>query len=72
MAEEGTKGVSARGAFFIGLVLGAGLVLVFAVLQHKGFMKEIRDLQVRMEVIEKDRVHTLGDLTAEKLKNASK
>lgn len=52
MADEANKSLSARGAFVIGLALGAGILLVYSILQTKRLNGEIMNLRndlVRME-----------------------
>ena len=48
MAEESPKSVSSRGAFIIGLVLGAGLLLIFSVIQTSRLTREIYKLKEQL------------------------
>ena len=55
MADEATaKTVSARGAFFIGLVLGVGVVLIFSILKTGQLQEELNTVKNDLALMRKE------------------
>ncbi|MFH0937858.1 MAG: hypothetical protein V1899_01010 [Planctomycetota bacterium] len=62
MSEENTKSISARGAFTIGLVLGAGLLLVFSIIQTSRMKNEINKLKEQLILTDKKVIQARADM----------
>ena len=61
MAEEGAKTVSARGSFFIGLVLGLGLGCLFALFQHQRFTRDLAKLNADKAIAQQRAAEAKGE-----------
>lgn len=68
MAEEegATKGLSARGAFFIGLVLGGGLGVLTCMFQTMKLTNEINRLNGEKMLVTKQLMDARGRIAAAK------
>jgi len=62
MAEENPKSLSARGAFAIGLVLGAGLLLIYTVLETSKLKADINKLNQELALTNKRVLQARSDL----------
>ena len=67
MSEE-KKSLSPRGSFFIGFVLGAGILLVALQVQTKRLNDELGRVRGEVEMLTKRSQNLQGELSAMKLK----
>jgi hypothetical protein len=69
MAEDAGKSLSARGAFVIGLALGAGILLIYSILQTKRLTGEIQKLRNDLTIMETKVANSNAELA--KLRDAT-
>ena len=72
MADDETKRISGRGAFLIGLFLGAGVIFVYSTLQTSHLSTELHKLQCDLDNTNKSLIQAHGDIATLKMKLAEK
>ena len=60
-AEGETKKVSGRGAFIIGLVLGAGVLFVYTTFKQENLQTQINELKKELDTKMKEAITSRGD-----------